>query len=352
MKKISFLLFIFLIIYFVSNAQNSDNNSIKLLTQKKGVSIRGLSIPESNIIWASGSKGTVAISINSGNNFEWLQVPGYETRDFRSIHAWNEKEAIIVAVAAPAIILKTKDAGKSWYKVYENTDTLMFLDALHFKNSDEGLVVGDPINNTIFLLSTKDKGEHWTAVASEYFKTPLAEGEAFFASSSSNIAQLSNEDFLVSGGRVSRVWINGTAMDIPIVQGAKSTGANSIAIAPNKDKLIIVGGDFTKDTSRLANAVGLKLMHSRFKKQKGASSSHWMVDTSIGLPNGYRSSVTYISQNVIICSGTSGVDISKNSGKTWHLISNESFHIVQKQPGSNAVFLAGAGGRIGYYRLP
>ena len=64
MKKISFFLSLFLIINFVSNAQNSDNNSIKLLTQKKGVSIRGLSIPESNIIWASGSKGTVALSIN------------------------------------------------------------------------------------------------------------------------------------------------------------------------------------------------------------------------------------------------------------------------------------------------
>ena len=119
MKKAFIALFAILILGQNSFAQNSDNNSIKILTQKKGVSIRGMAVPNTNTIWASGSKGSIALSINGGTNFEWMQVQGYETRDFRSIHAWNEKEAIIVAVAAPALILKTKDGGKSWYKVYE-----------------------------------------------------------------------------------------------------------------------------------------------------------------------------------------------------------------------------------------
>jgi photosystem II stability/assembly factor-like uncharacterized protein len=118
MKKCFFVLIAFLIFCQNCYSQNSGNNSIKILTQKKGVSIRGMAVPNSNTIWASGSKGSIAKSVNGGLDFEWKQVKDYETRDFRSIHAWNEKEAIIVAVAAPALILKTKDGGISWYKVY------------------------------------------------------------------------------------------------------------------------------------------------------------------------------------------------------------------------------------------
>ena len=343
MKKAFIALFAILIFCQNSFAQNSGNNSIKILTQKKGVSIRGLAVPHTNIIWASGSKGSIAKSVNGGTNFEWMQVKGYETRDFRSIHAWNEKEAIIVAIAAPAIILKTKDGGISWYKVYENADTLMFLDAIHFKDASNGLVVGDPISNHIFLLSTIDKGENWNEIPSSYFKTPLEKGEAFFASSGSNIAQNSKDDFLVSGGLRSRLWINGEAIDIPILQGGTSTGANSMAISPSGYNIMIVGGDFMKDTSRVQNAVGLK---------QSLRNSRWVIEKSIGHPNGYRSGVVYISNSILISCGTSGVDFSKNKGKSWDLISTESFHVVRKQPNTKSVFLAGGGGRIGYYSIP
>ena len=353
MKKAFIALFAILILYQNSFAQNSGNNSIKILTQKKGVSIRALAVPNLNTIWASGSKGSIARSVNGGTDFEWMQVKGYETRDFRSIHAWDEKEAIIVAVAAPAIILKTKDGGTSWYKVYENADTLMFLDAIHFKDASNGLVVGDPISNHIFLLSTVDKGEHWNEIPSSYFKTPLEKGEAFFASSGSNIAQLSKEDFLVSGGLRSRLWINGEALDIPIIQGGTSTGANSMAISPNGNNIMIVGGDFMKDTNRLQNAVGLKLFIKPNSNQKWQSEKipYWKIDELAGLPNGYRSGVEYITNTILIACGTSGVDISMNKGKNWDLISTESFHVVRKQPTTKAVFLAGGGGRIGYYRI-
>ena len=354
MKKACIALFAILISCQNSIAQNSGNNSIKILSQKKGVSIRGLAVPNSNTIWASGSKGSIAKSVNRGTDFEWMQVKGYESRDFRSIHAWDDKEAIIVAVAAPAIILKTKDGGISWYKVYENADTLMFLDAIHFKDATNGLVVGDPISNHIFLLSTVDKGENWNQIPSSYFKTPLEKGEAFFASSGSNIAQLSKDDFLVSGGLRSRLWINGSAMDIPIIQGGNSTGANSMAISPNGNRIMIVGGDFMKDTSRLQNAVGLKLFikPNSNKKWQSEKLPYWKIDEFIGLPNGYRSGVEYVSNTILISCGTSGVDISKNKGKNWDLISTESFHVVRKQPNTKAVFFAGGGGRIGYYRIP
>lgn len=344
--KISILL---LFVQFAA-AQNSGNNSIKILSQKKGISIRGLSVPNENSIWASGSNGSIALSVNGGLNFEWMQVAGYEHRDFRSIHAWNDKEAIIVAVAAPAIILKTMDGGAHWYKVYENKDTSMFLDAIHFKDESHGSVVGDPINNFIFLLNTNDKGEHWKQVDASYFKTPLNTGEAFFASSNSNIVMRQNEEFLISGGMSSRLWINGVARNLEMIQGEKSTGANSIAISPNGNRIIIVGGDFSKVNQKDKNISGFNLFLTPNTDQKHLSKRkvQWGINKKIGNPNGYKSSVIFLTNQWLVTCGTSGVDFSKNRGKTWSIISNESFHVVKNQPNRKAVFFAGSGGRIGY----
>jgi hypothetical protein len=106
-----------------------------------------------------------------------------------------------------------------------------------------------------------------------------------------------------------------------------------------------------KDTSRKQNAVGLKLFikPNSNKKWQSEKLPYWEIDLNMGLPNGYRSGVEYVSNTILISCGTSGVDISKNKGKSWDLISTESFHVVRKQPNTKAVFLAGAGGRIGYY---
>ena len=334
----------------VTYAQNSGNNSIKILTQKKGISLRGLSVPDENTVWASGSNGSIAISINGGIDFDWLQVLGYEKRDFRAIHAWNKKEAIIVAVAAPAVILKTNDGGVSWRKVYENSDSAMFLDAINFKDDNNGTVVGDPINNVIFLLNTSDKGEHWQQAAPNYFASALQEGEAFFASSNSNIVSTNKEQFIISGGKVSRLWINGVARDLNILQGSTSTGANSIAISPNGNKIMIVGGDFTKFKAFEKNITGFNqfLTPNTELKHKSVRNQKWLERKNLGHPNGYKSGVTFLTNRFLVTCGTSGVDVSKNSGKNWDLISTESFHVVKKQPYRKAVFLAGAGGRIAY----
>jgi photosystem II stability/assembly factor-like uncharacterized protein len=333
-----------ILLIFIANHLMAQN-SIKILTEKKGVSIRGLSVPSEKVIWASGSKGSIAKSVDGGTNFEWMQVKGYETRDFRSIHAWDEKEAIIVAIASPAVVLKTLDGGISWNLVTEILDSNMFLDAIHFKDADNGWIVGDPIENNIFLLHTKDKGQTWQEVGIDYFKSNVNDGEAFFASSSTNMKHTKDALFMVSGGASSRLWINGSPTKIPIIQGTKSTGANSIAIAPNENKLIIVGGDFTKDTLRKNNFLCLT------KKTNKNNQTEWQLANKFQNPNGYRSCVEFIDNNLVVTCGTSGVDISKNGGQNWNLISNQSFHVVQHQPNRKSVFLAGAGGRIGYLSL-
>ena len=58
---------------FVSSAQNAF---INILDSGRKTSIRGLSVVDDDIIWASGSSGTVARSIDGGKTFEWLTVAG------------------------------------------------------------------------------------------------------------------------------------------------------------------------------------------------------------------------------------------------------------------------------------
>jgi photosystem II stability/assembly factor-like uncharacterized protein len=338
----------FVLLFFVSSSISAQYQ-IQELTAQKGVSIRSLSVPSEKVIWASGSKGMIAKSTDEGKSFEWLQVKGYENRDFRAMHAWSDQEAIIVAIAAPAIILKTKNGGASWYKVYENMDTVMFLDAIHFSDANNGTVIGDPIENSIFMLTTSNGGESWSKVPSTYFTSTLEKGEAFFASSNSNLVKIGQSLMLVTGGLKSRLWKDGFATDLPMIQGANSTGANSIAVSPNQQKIVVVGGDFTKDKNSESNIVGYRLLLEPKSDQKHLTQKKTILQPlKLASPNGYKSSIAFINNKLLITCGTSGVDISTNAGKSWNTISDASFHVVKKHSNKNGAFLAGAGGRIGY----
>jgi len=343
---------IFFVIAIFLTSSVSAQYSIKELTTQKGVSIRSLSVPSEKVIWASGSKGMIAKSTDEGVTFDWMQVKGYEKRDFRAMHAWNDQEAIIVAVAAPAIILKTKDGGASWYTVYENKDTAMFLDAIHFKDSKNGIVIGDPIDGVVFMLTSNNKGESWSKVPKSYFSSNLHNGEAFFASSNSNLVHVGNAYFMVTGGLKSRIWNNGGATDLPLLQGTSSTGANSIAVSPNQQKLVIVGGDFTQDKLSDNNIIGYQLFLEPKSDQKYLTKKRTILQPLIlGSPNGYKSCVEFINNQIILTSGTSGVDISEDGGKQWNKITDASFHVIKRHVNKMGAYLAGAGGRISYVQI-
>jgi len=330
----------------------SAQYQMKALTTQKGISIRSLSVPSEKIIWASASKGMVARSTNEGVDFEWMQVKGYEKRDFRAMHAWNDQEAIIVAVAAPAVILKTKDGGASWDKVYENSDTSMFLDAIHFSDQYNGTIIGDPIDGRLFILTTKNKGATWEELPKNYFESTLNNGEAFFASSNSNLIHIGKDNIFVTGGLSSRLWRNGVAEALPLLQGTSSTGANSIAISPNGNSVIIVGGDFANDTIASQNIIGYQLIQKPNSELKHLSNQQiiWKK-MELSNPKGYKSCVEFIDNDLVITCGTSGVDFSNNKGTSWETISKEPFHVVKKHPTKRGAYLAGSGGRINFVEL-
>lgn len=325
----------------VTGAAFSQQYTVELLDSAHKTSIRGLSVVTDSVFWASGSNGMVARSTDGGQHIQWMQVPGYEKRDFRDVEAFDAQTAVIMAVAEPAVILKTYNGGSSWEKVYEDTTKGMFLDAMLFTpDGKKGFVIGDPVqNNRAYLAATTNGGNSWLKVndISARQLPALAAGEAFFASSGTNLCFINEQLVFVTGGKKSRIVLfNHLRNDsLPLLQGAESTGANSIASSPVAPYAVVVGGDFSKDTIAQNNCVLVKLSHQTFSFSKPVTP-----------PHGYRSCVIFSGKHALVSCGTSGVDVSVDDGENWTLLSRKGFHVAQQAKKGTRVYLAGGSGRI------
>ena len=313
--------------------------SVQMLDSGRAVSLRGLSVVSDDVVWASGSNGTVVRSVDGGRHFEWMQVPGFEKRDFRDIEAFDVNTAVILAIAEPAQLLRTTDGGKNWEVVFTDSSSGMFLDAMHFSGA-AGTVVGDPVNGRLFIAHTTDAGRSWQIARRP---VPVGEpGEAFFASSGTNLQYVKDTRYkmvMVTGGKRSRLILtprsrqgNYTVKPLPLLrQGTESTGANSIAIS--QLNAVVVGGDFIHPADTSGNCIVTRNGGDLWRRP-------------VVPPGGYRSCVIYTSPGNLLTCGLNGVDGSADGGLHWYPVSGEGFHVVQKARRGKAVFFAGGRGKI------
>ncbi|MFZ1370439.1 MAG: oxidoreductase, partial [Ferruginibacter sp.] len=302
---------------------------VTLLNSGSKASFRGLSVVTDDVVWVSGSAGTVGRSVDGGNTWTMLQVKGFEKTDFRDIEAFDKNTAIIMGIAEPAYILKTTDGGTNWRIVFTDTSKGMFLDAMEFWNEQSGIVIGDPIGDKIFIARTFDGGETWRGLQAANIPT-ADKGEAFFASSGTNIRKLNKrEAVFISGGMRARLFMRDQKIELPIIQGKESTGANSIAVK-NKKCMIVVGGDFTLKDDNTKNCA------------LTVDGGNTFTAPAVG-PHGYRSCVEYLYKKTWISCGLNGVDHSVDEGQNWVWISKESFHAVRRAKKGKAVYFSGGG---------
>jgi len=339
MKKQLPLLIIFFIFLSQSHGQAPRLPKVEILTQGTNTSLRGLSVVNDAVAWVSGSNGTVGRTSDGGKSWKWFVVKGFEKADFRDIEAFDATTAVIMAVDAPAYILKTVDAGETWRVVYENKTKGMFLDAMEFWNINAGIVVGDPIDGKIFIARTFDGGNTWKEIP-DTFKPRADSGEAMFAASGTNVRILDRDEaVIVTGGLSSRILIRDAAIKLPIIQGKETTGANSIDVMDKYSRnggrtMIVVGGDFNNPASDSLNCF--------YSNDRGKT---WHAPRKP--PHGYRSSVEYLSKKHVITCGITGVDFSADGGKTWSLISKEGFNVCRIAKMGSNILLAGKDGKIG-----
>ncbi|MEO7801860.1 MAG: oxidoreductase [Ginsengibacter sp.] len=325
--------FALLILFTLFYATNITAQTVKILTTDNGTSIRGLSVVTDKVVWVSGSNGKIGKSPDGGNSWKWLTVKGFENTDFRDIEAFSSTSAIIMGIDSPAYILKTIDGGDSWKLVYTNHTKGIFLDAMEFWNEQSGIIIGDPIDNKMYVIRTFDGGNNWQEIPPAY-RPVVDSGEACFASSGTNVRKLTKSiACFITGGLRSRLFYKEKKIDLPIIQGKQSTGANSFAVK-NKNTMIVVGGDFNMPDSTDGNCA---------ISTNGAKT---FTTPSVN-PHGYRSCVEYLNKTNWISSGINGVDYSADDGNTWNKISSEGFHVCRKAKKGKAIFLAGSKGKIG-----
>ncbi|MVZ61044.1 WD40/YVTN/BNR-like repeat-containing protein [Sphingobacterium humi] len=299
-------------------------------------SFRGLETYKEKVIWVSGSRGTVGKSVDAGKTWQWVNPKGYEGFDFRDIEVFSAREAVIVNAGSPAVILHTKDGGKTWKEVYRDERKEIFLDGMDFLGKT-GYIYGDPIDGAFQLLKSTNKGKSWQDVSKHIILFAEAE-EGGFAASGTGIQVFPNRVYMASGGRYSSFYNRNDkensldVTDVPIWSGESGTGIFSIDFL-NPNEGIAVGGNYMADKDNRNNILLTKDAGKTWQKPQ----------QPVG---GYRSCVKYISPHVLVATGTSGTDLSRDGGQTWTNISPGSFNVIAVSKSGKHIYLAGSNGNI------
>ncbi|MBU0927003.1 MAG: hypothetical protein KKA67_04595 [Spirochaetes bacterium] len=309
---------------------------------KGGVGLRGLSVVGEEIAWASGTGGSFARTADGGASWSWGAIRGYESLDFRSIKAFDDRNAVVASAGAPATILLTDDGGASWREAFRDATGRMFLDAMAFRDRRSGLALGDPLDDGRCVLRTRDSGASWSRVPPEDLPDAV-EGESHFAASGTCLAAFGDSGLcFVGGGSVARAYwsdddgASWRASDLPLIRGKPSRGAFSVA-ALDGARACVVGGDYASPELCRDTAA--------YTEDGGRS---WKASAAFP-PGGYNSCVAYLpgtGGRVVIATGTQGSHLSEDGGMTWASVDPAPFNVIAFAESGGRGWAAGTDGRI------
>ena len=220
---------------------------------------RGLSVVNPDVVWASGTEGTVIRTADGGNHWSVVTVPGAEKLDFRGIRAFDDNNAVIIssgpAEKGQARIYRTTDGGAIWRQVFEEKRAGIFFDAIAFWDRKHGIVLSDPIDGRFALFTTEDGGVTWKQLPPAGIPPALPNEGAFAASNSCLTVQgEKNVWFATGGASVARVFHSSnrgqtwTVSDTPMHPANASSGIFSLAFQDATNG-IAVGGDYAHPES-------------------------------------------------------------------------------------------------------
>ncbi len=195
---------------------------------------------------------------------------------------------------------------------------------MKFFDELNGIAMGDPIDDCLSILITRDGGNTWEKT--DCNELPKVEvGEAAFAASNTNIAIIGKNAWIVTGGIKARIYhtpdmgLTWKVYETPIVQGKETTGIYTVDFY-NEKQGIICGGDYL---DKFGNSTNIAITNNGGKT--------WKVISDSVAPK-YVSCVQYVPNTEgkeIFAVSTNGIFYSNNSGVNWAKVSDESYYSIR-----------------------
>ena len=329
-------------VFALPATSSADELTIEQCSTGVDASFRGIEVVNATTAIVTGSKNTVIRTTDGGETWTRLTVADSSELDFRDIELAGDGSLLLMS-AGPgekSQIFRSEDMGDSWSRVHRNTDPMGFYDGIAIDKSGFGLLVGDPIDGRLYLLSTSDHGKSWK----QQDGPDLMKGEYGFAASGTGIVLRENGHAWIATGagaaRVFRSSDGGQSWDVaatPVRSGAESEGIFSIAFNSTSHG-VVVGGDYMKPEISTRNCA-----------ISADGGSRW-VAVDVQMP--HKACVRFLDDSKVLAVGRTGVMLSEDRGESWKTVSNDSFYTFDVDQPSGTVFMAGAAGRVGRIKVP
>lgn len=329
----------------------ADENQLKFAEEQKlsEASFRGAAIGH-NMAFVSGSRGEVYKATLSELQLKWqlIELPKISKTDslqFRDIAILDEQTILLMSAGEgyKSQIWKSNNRGSSFNKVYQNKFDKAFFNGIDFWNAKHGLLISDAIDEHVYLLETNDGGDNWTRLQSKELPM-LNQKEYGFAASGTGLHCVNDSAvFVATGGSSARVFQsnnfgkNWKLYNTPMQHGASSKGIFSIDMF-SKTIGIASGGDYAEDTLN-----GNNIIHFQLGKWEISSSANDIK---------FKSCIKYLTEEIILATGTIGTAVSYNGGQSWEYLGDiKPYHTIAFDTKSGRGIMTGGEGRVISFEL-
>ncbi|RUO74364.1 hypothetical protein CWI80_03195 [Pseudidiomarina sediminum] len=227
---------------------------VHVLSSRPDVNWIGISSPSPKVIWLSGSKATIARSIDGGQSWDYSQPTSSELQ-FRDIEALDDQHAYALSIGTngDSRIYYSNNGGKNWQLRYRASGN-QFLNCLAVvPRTNEAWVYGDSIDGQWDLVRAPD-GRNWLPSRNAIDSPPLdAEGGL---AASGGCVRFNNDVWAMGTANASTArllvkrasGIRFKAIDTPIAAGP---AAGIASVWPlNERHVLMVGGDLNQPERR------------------------------------------------------------------------------------------------------